>query len=140
MIAVELYTHAYRHEECGRIAFYLTHRPHKSDPLSSQSAYLLSGDHPGFCSELRCGSCGEYIREHPMVASVVALAVDGSVISKKWEGDSLQWRGAVLTGIHRHWCPDWDFLPLDETSPEWPCACYQKNRPGTFMERIEDTL
>jgi hypothetical protein len=29
----------------------------------------------------------------------------------------------VLTGKHAHWCPDWDYLPIDETTPEWPCPC-----------------
>ena len=29
----------------------------------------------------------------------------------------------VLTGKYRHWCDDWDGLPIDETTPEWPCVC-----------------
>lgn len=43
--------------------------------------------------------------------------------SQDWIDDSLRWRGAVLTGKHAHWCPDWDYLPIDETTPEWPCQC-----------------
>lgn len=43
--------------------------------------------------------------------------------SESWEKDCIKWRGKVLTGKHCHWCPDWDFLPIDETTPEWPCAC-----------------
>ena len=43
--------------------------------------------------------------------------------SPEWEADCLRWRGKVLTGRCGHWCPDWDDLPIDETSLEWPCAC-----------------
>lgn len=43
--------------------------------------------------------------------------------SPQWQADCLKWRGKVLTGKHGHWCPDWDDLPIDETSPEWPCPC-----------------
>lgn len=45
------------------------------------------------------------------------------MISDEWREDSLRWRGKVLTGQHGHWCPDWDYLPIDETCPEWPCPC-----------------
>ena len=40
-----------------------------------------------------------------------------------WIASSLYWRGKVLTGRFAHWCEDWDGLPIDETTPEWPCAC-----------------
>jgi hypothetical protein len=40
-----------------------------------------------------------------------------------WVRDCLLWRKRVLTGKHAHWCDDWDGLPVDETTPEWPCAC-----------------
>jgi hypothetical protein len=40
-----------------------------------------------------------------------------------WEKDCLHWRGRVLVGDHAHWCREWDGLPIDETTPEWPCAC-----------------
>ena len=40
----------------------------------------------------------------------------------------MQWRGEVLTGVYGHWCPDWDYLPIDETTPEWPCcSCYPEH-------------
>ena len=42
---------------------------------------------------------------------------------KDWEDDCLKWRGRVLSGEKAHWCYDWDFLPIDETTPEWPCNC-----------------
>ena len=37
--------------------------------------------------------------------------------------DCLHWRGRVLEGAYRHWCMEWDDLPIDETCPEWPCDC-----------------
>lgn len=43
--------------------------------------------------------------------------------SAEWQEDCLRWRGKVLTGRYGHWCPDWDYLPVDETTPEWPCPC-----------------
>jgi len=43
--------------------------------------------------------------------------------SRAWIADCLFWRGKVLTGTYRHWCFEWDELPVDETVPEWPCDC-----------------
>lgn len=40
-----------------------------------------------------------------------------------WEEDCMKWRGRLLTGEHKHWCWEWDFLPVDETTQEWPCGC-----------------
>jgi hypothetical protein len=40
-----------------------------------------------------------------------------------WEDDCLRWRGKVLTGTYAHYCYDWDFLPVDETTPEFSCCC-----------------
>ena len=42
----------------------------------------------------------------------------------EWTRDSQHWRGKVLTGRYRHWCMNWDCLPVDETCPEWPCGCF----------------
>lgn len=39
--------------------------------------------------------------------------------SLEWIKDCLYWRGRILTGKYGHWCPDWDFLPVDETCEEW---------------------
>lgn len=47
----------------------------------------------------------------------------GPLWSPQWETDCLRWRGKVLTGKYGHWCGDYDGLPVDETSQEWPCAC-----------------
>lgn len=54
--------------------------------------------------------------------------------SKDWIEDCLEVCGKVLTGGKAHWCPDWDFLPIDETCPEIDgCVCYSgqsKNHQG----------
>jgi hypothetical protein len=50
-------------------------------------------------------------------------SIDGKPLTAAWIKDCLTWRGKVLTGRFRHWCDDWDGLPIDETSLEWPCAC-----------------
>ena len=44
-----------------------------------------------------------------------------------WEKDCIKWRGRTLTGKHGHWCPEWDYLPIDETMPEWPCGCSESD-------------
>lgn len=43
--------------------------------------------------------------------------------SQAWKDDCETWRGRLLTGDFAHWCDDWDGLPIDETTSEWPCAC-----------------
>jgi hypothetical protein len=43
--------------------------------------------------------------------------------SENWINDSVRWRGTVLHGLFTHWCNDWDGLPIDETSLEFPCGC-----------------
>lgn len=37
-------------------------------------------------------------------------------VSQDWIDDCLKYWGRVLTGKHAHWCADWDFLPIDETT------------------------
>jgi hypothetical protein len=47
--------------------------------------------------------------------------------SADWITDCTRERHKVLTGQFAHWCPDWDYLPVDETTPEWECCtCYPK--------------
>lgn len=46
-------------------------------------------------------------------------------VSQDWIDDCMKTYGEVLTGTKAHWCPEWDFLPIDETSPEMEaCSCY----------------
>jgi hypothetical protein len=41
-----------------------------------------------------------------------------------WVKDCQRWHGVVLTGNFQHWCPDWDFLPIDDTCEEFAaCTC-----------------
>ena len=51
---------------------------------------------------------------HPLIPHKYAI---------EWERHTRRWRGKVMTGLYAHWCSDWDDLPIDETTPEWPCAC-----------------
>lgn len=37
--------------------------------------------------------------------------------------DRLDYHFHLLTGKYKHFCMDWDGLPIDERSPEWPCGC-----------------
>jgi hypothetical protein len=42
----------------------------------------------------------------------------------QWMDDCLRWHGRVLTGGFRHYCPDWDFLPIDASVAEFgACTC-----------------
>jgi len=42
-----------------------------------------------------------------------------------WIGDCLKYHGYALTGDHKHYCPDWDFRPIDSTCDEFEgCNCY----------------
>lgn len=41
----------------------------------------------------------------------------------EWIADCKLSHGRVLLGKYAHWCVDWDGLPIDETTPEWPCVC-----------------
>jgi len=37
-----------------------------------------------------------------------------------------------LTGAKKHFCPDWDFMAIDETTPEFEaCCCKEYNKPDT---------
>ena len=48
---------------------------------------------------------------------------EGTTTINEWERDCMHWRGKILNGVHGHWCPEWDYLTIDETCPEWPCGC-----------------
>lgn len=43
----------------------------------------------------------------------------------EWERDCKRWHGRILTGRYKHWCPDWDELPIDETCSEMECCTCQ---------------
>ena len=39
-----------------------------------------------------------------------------------WAFESWRWWGIVLKGEKRHYCFEWDFLPIDETCSEFECC------------------
>ena len=44
----------------------------------------------------------------------------------KFEQDCMATHGKKLNGRLKHWCANWDFLPIDETCPEFDsCACFK---------------
>ena len=44
--------------------------------------------------------------------------------SDDWKEDCIKFHEKVLTGPKSHWCPDWDYLPIDETCNEFDyCTC-----------------
>jgi hypothetical protein len=50
---------------------------------------------------------------------------------EEFKADCLKYYGpnVVLTGKARHWCRDWDFLPIDETCEEFKaCTCFNRTR------------
>ena len=46
----------------------------------------------------------------------------------QWQADCLRENGRVLTGMFAHYCADWDFLTVDETTAEFEyCSCDWKS-------------
>ena len=46
----------------------------------------------------------------------------------EWESECVKWRGRVLVGEKRHYCFDWDGLPVDETTEEFDCChCFDED-------------
>lgn len=44
--------------------------------------------------------------------------------SRDWIEDCEHHHGKVLTGKYAHWCPDFDYLPIDETCFQFEyCNC-----------------
>lgn len=47
--------------------------------------------------------------------------------AKIWVKDCFRWHDRLLTGEKCHYCPDWDYLPIDETCMEIEaCTCNWK--------------
>lgn len=54
----------------------------------------------------------------------------------QWEEDCLHWMGLILTGDYKHYCPDWDDLPIDETCGEFGgCTCYMDDPKAQALVR-----
>ena len=62
--------------------------------------------------------------------------------SQDWIDDSTRWMGEVLTGKYAHWCPEWDYLTIDETCMEFiACHCYDKtNQIVAIKSRLNAEL
>lgn len=43
-----------------------------------------------------------------------------------WHKACQDQRGRLLTGSHAHYCRANSGLVVDETTPEWPCACFEQ--------------
>ena len=42
----------------------------------------------------------------------------------EFEQDCMHFHGKILTGKYKHYCPDFDYLPIDETCTEFEyCLC-----------------
>lgn len=68
---------------------------------------------------------------------IIGWIVDADIagMSEGWKADCIKWRGRVLTGVNAHWCYDWGFLPVDETTPEWKCCrCFPDRRANAEKE------
>lgn len=49
--------------------------------------------------------------------------------------------GHTLTGAKKHYCPDWDFLPIDDTCLEMEsCTCYEGETPMVTMTKEQAEL
>ena len=54
------------------------------------------------------------------------------VKTQQWINSCIKEHGRVLRGNCSHWCPDWNFTPIDETCIEFEsCTC-------DFNEEKED--
>ncbi len=49
-----------------------------------------------------------------------------------WAKECMLFYGRILTGEKRHYCPEWDFMPIDETCEfEFEaCNCYLEKKNG----------
>lgn len=57
----------------------------------------------------------EFAKEYNIAKEELSIYPD-------WNIDCLKWRGKVLKGNNCHYCPEWDFLPVDETCDEFDCC------------------
>jgi hypothetical protein len=49
----------------------------------------------------------------------------GEKVREEWRTDCIHYWGRTLTGKKGHWCPEWDYLPIDDTCQEFEhCLCF----------------
>ena len=47
----------------------------------------------------------------------------------EFDQDCIAIYGKPLKGVYKHYCVEWDFLPIDETLPEFEaCLCVDSDR------------
>jgi hypothetical protein len=61
---------------------------------------------------------------------------DFSTYPQNWREDCMKWRGRVLWGHYRHYCSEWDCLPVDEWTPEFGCCTCFKGRLFLLVQRL----
>ncbi len=47
---------------------------------------------------------------------------------KIWVRDCFRWHDRLLTGNFQHYCPDWDYLPIDDTCMEYEACFCEKEK------------
>lgn len=84
--------------------------------------------------EVPCPYCGEDTRGLSGVTGCYSLEkakkcgnYSANENENDWVTDCVHFHGKVLHGEKAHWCPDWDYLPIDETCFEFEvgCNCYE---------------
>jgi hypothetical protein len=61
-------------------------------------------------------------------------------MSTAWAEDCLKYYGKVLTGKYRHWCYEWDELPIDDTCEEFECCICFITFYSKFKWRLREIL
>lgn len=59
-----------------------------------------------------------------------------------WQAQCRLEHRRVLTGEYAHYCPDWDYMTVDETTTEWEsCACYPEDRNmADKLDKLRDAV
>lgn len=69
--------------------------------------------------------------------ATVSTKASGGPSGPEWVHDCLQWRGALLEGKYKHWCMDWDGLPIDETCVEFTCCvCFDESDEVVALKAV----
>ena len=57
----------------------------------------------------------------------------------EFEEDCLHHYGEILTGKYKHYCCEWDYLPIDETCPEYEfCYCFKDEKSNHSADKLLD--
>ena len=61
-----------------------------------------------------------------MTNRLVKTINDWSDMMTEFEKECYRWYGRKLKGHYSHYCPDWDYLPIDDTCVEFQCCTCPK--------------